>query len=766
MLPSVGESRTAYKSWVSRTRKLSAGVVHPALSNEQTGRQRWRGDTDPLFSQWAPEQAITWTLYVRCIPAKAKGALVDMLAEADLFRAIPKLELVGALKELGELCKVHQSAVSPYWEYAVDVHILKDYEPSLPVEEFEADIRGWVTGDVEHTLGGSEEEFLRLFEEGVWAFLSAGPGQGYRHMRPTEWLADPGNWARSGTSDAKRLRVVVDGDTLYARKSKWASGLALTPLQLEQLFWEKTKQKNKAIQKRELGKVRAIIAGDLGLYLNQSYVGRYILSRLDGHPNSTLFMSGKQQLELWEEMARQSEDTGTVKMPLDQSGFDRQVNVRMLGVVNKCFRRLVDQCMDPIARTDLRTVLELAIWKMKGGTVRVGNRTLPYEKGVLSGWAWTALYDTIINAGELYAMRARSKAATGSDDVLSWNVQGDDDRIEARNYRACVALWAAYTEAGFDINPRKFFIKRDCDEYLRQVGYRGATKGYPARACPSLVWRNPVTRELARGEERIREAAASWNQFFNRCGRASWGVALADMAASNKMSFAKMKSIVESPSSVGGCGLGPWPAVTWAGVSKARPALRWSYAKLPPAAVALGASWPVTAQEVADLWRPNVEVKGGVRFEDFAVRTVAPEVPIQCLDLQLARSLAPMAAEFDETIPPSVVSAIRARRDLSRTDILRLLTLRSRVWEELFWTRASRTVYWDWVRGDVSFKTPVVAGYSSLAAAGISKRLGGCAWDWYTGRSHMTRQTFRRLNLLVEEATPRLARRELPVIGG
>lgn len=721
LFPSQEDADADLTRWFLETSQLPPfREAPPTMTNEQASRLRWRGTNE--FPSWGDSQGRPWTLYLMTQPPAFVAEFRQRFLPV-IYNLSPP-DRTKALKQLGGLFKIHQSGLSKYWKHYVDTHLLTDFQPAKPITEFVADIEDWVTGQVTHTIAGSRTRFLADFADGVEDFLARGPGTGYRHISVNTFLDDPNHWARSGTSDSERLHVLVGGKVVRARKSKWATALAITRQQLGSLFWARTKQRNKAIQKRELGKVRAIIAGDLGTYLNMAYVGRYVTSRLAGHPNSTLFYRASQLVDLWERMASDSLDPDTIKMPVDQEGFDHQVDMDMIAIVNAAFHKLIDQEPDPAARAELHAVLRHIEFRLDGGTVTVGGKTIRITKGILSGWAWTALYDTIINAGELHAMRKRGAEISGQCELRDWNVQGDDDRTLFSGWKDAASLWTAYTEAQFSVNPSKFFIRTDSDEYLRQVGFAGSTTGYPARACPTLVWRNPVSREPAPGEERMRESITSWNQYFNRSGRESWSLALADVAGATRQDIATITHLARSPTTVGGLGL-EWAEGPWLAVTKATACPEWRWQSTPPLARGL-AQEPITAPEIAKQWMANVEVRGGVRWSAFEVSAAGSELiwagwaPGQGAKL-------PMQARADPDTQPTL-SAAKLSAATTREQVLNWIDPAMLPTEASMYQRLSRGAYWAWVRGELPFRTPVVPGHSGLQTGHVSSTLAKFCW--------------------------------------
>jgi hypothetical protein len=364
-------------------------------------------------------------------------------------------------------------------------------------------------------------------------------------------------------------------------------------------------------------------------------------------------------------------------------------------------------------------------------------------------------------------MRRYVKEETGLEPVRSWNVQGDDDRLVLTSYSGALAMWAAYTIAGFEINPKKFFIRTDSDEYLRQVGQDSQTKGYPARAAPSLVWRNPVSRELARGEERLREQATSWNQLFNRMGKPTWDIAARDMAGANGITKQQALSILESPAYCGGVGL-DWEAERWTGINKAVVEYDWQYAQTPPLAKALAAGTPYTAEQVAGTWKGNVDTEGK-RFEPFSLRyTERIEPVLNPKIIRGYRGAFPMAARADPLVTPTIAGLRQkiAVGERSRRDVLAWLDPGLYVQEEELWARGSRGVYWAWVDGKLPFKSPVDNGWSTLGTAHWHGQAASWFWDWCTLGRKITGRTVKAAALAAEGAGKRALAMQLFKIGG
>jgi hypothetical protein len=178
-----------------------------------------------------------------------------------------------------------------------------------------------------------------------------------------------------------------------------------------------------------------------------------------------------------------------------------------------------------------------------------------YEKGILSGWRWTAFLDTMYNRAMLEtAARLVPDAA-----ILSSNAQGDDTQVELRDVYGAHLVVAAYAALGFFVNPKKFFISRDRDEYLRQVYTQSFVAGYPARAINGILWRNPIVADPPVGPTRLSEVLNAWLIFYSRTRglEPDWEQVIQDMSGASRIAKHHVRNWIYTPASMGGGGLQP-----------------------------------------------------------------------------------------------------------------------------------------------------------------------------------------------------------------
>jgi hypothetical protein len=495
---------------------------------------------------------------------KVLNKIVDGFRDSGVYtvsRWMSYCKYIGTkLKQIGG------PVISNWWKF-VDLERTGGWLPIPETRDLFDEVREWVAGKISPQL--ENPIFLTKFREGVRKFLRSGTGllQANTWMpSPKRFVSDAALWAKSGstTIDRRPTYVWAKGGKIVqtrARKTKWAAALASTPNQLYKLLFSEPKVNlYKAIPKREQGKVRLVIASPTHLHLKMSYVSYWLESVLDGSPLSTLFYSPRQMSNMWIDMAKNTVDSDTWKIPIDQSKFDYNVTKGMLRICIEEIERMVDSMFTASHKSSVLWMIHA----IKESLLEFRNvietndpkyrHSVTYEKGVLSGWRWTALLDTMVNIGEFYVAAGYLGSYT---DVLRVVAQGDDDLVWVKRANDAVVLAEAYRLMGLDVNPKKFFISQNRDEYLRLVADSGKLVGYPARVVSSILWRNPVARDPQEGILRVNESIDSWSKLIGRGGDINrvLPMMITDITRGNSINEHQFARLAQTPASVGGLGL-------------------------------------------------------------------------------------------------------------------------------------------------------------------------------------------------------------------
>lgn len=696
------------------------------FSRSLTARDWW--EFKDFGVRWGPA---LW-IFSRVAPDDVWRFLKPRILRAR-SKMIPS-EFGAWLKGVSESAKKGGRFVHPQWRWLVNLELLGGYHPRQDIDSFTSDIQDWVTGDVIHTFPGkSESEWLTTLRHGMddfWAVADAPVPRFTLTMH--DWIHDPGRWAGPGATH-ERGTVTVEGKKLP--RSKWTTALTsdldgLVERVLRPVGQDKF-QHAKAIQKQELGKVRAIIGSDDITYLRMAYISHWLEPQLKRHPNTTLFYEKDQFVDMWKRL----QPDGTVRVPLDQTHFDWQQNKRMLGVF---FDSLDSLCQARGAPPDVIQCLQLlrgSIVDLKS-FVEVGRRLIKVDKGVLSGWRWTALMDTVFNWAVMYCARQLVKKRIGYDPVIECIAQGDDDAVRVRSWDCAVHLVKAFQDMNFEINPSKFFVAKDRDEYLRQVAERKGVYGYPARAIPAILWRNPTTTDPVRGILRLAEVATSWSTLIGRGASNAKNLFLRDLAGAGRMSKEDADAVARTPRSLGGLGAFA-PEMPFRGFSTGRVLDRKSLDRSNAPAI-LASLWGMP--EAAQRWSSNVVAAPGRDVEFGEVKEVVlPKMLVMVLALFLKPEVE-IVPHFREDLPLT-----------ARGDILRALA-EEREWEKMesylmpgsavfgkrVASRGGRRVWVSWMLQDLPFSTPAAMGMSPVLVSQVFESLHKQAWLFLVSRSKFT----------------------------
>jgi hypothetical protein len=300
---------------------------------------------------------------------------------------------------------------------------------------------------------------------------------------------------------------------------------------------------NKIIQKRETGKVRLVIGSNIETYLKCHYLSEmYIDKFFMGNDLSTLWMTSEQTTQFWES----STNLEGYAMPLDQSKFDQMQIVWCVMIIVKYLKRLID-------KVD-QYIIDMVEEELLKSYVYHDGKIFKWLNGLWSGQKWTALIGTIINIVTA-RMAERIAQEEGIYVRRSWFcAQGDDDNFRFRDLTSCFAVYQAYLDMGYIVNPKKFYISRTRDEFLRKVIYKNEVTGYPARSITSLLWSNPVKTEVEPTTGKT--LLATWHLFASRLRiRLEDTDYKSDIMQGMKWSRLQFDNFIRAAGSLGGAGL-------------------------------------------------------------------------------------------------------------------------------------------------------------------------------------------------------------------
>jgi len=605
-----------------------------------------------------------------------------------------------------------------------------------------------------------------------------------------EWAAFPGNWGSSGaTSDKKPIYYTNKaGKWKKVRGNKWKSAMAMSYEQVLEILKatddRHVVQVAKAIQKLETGKVRAVVNSDLETFLRMAYVHTWLDVAMKRHPKTSLFYTVEQMVEMWEEIGRDCDDPDKIKIPIDQSHFDWQQNLKMIVAWCDITKEFIIENAIGNARKDLIEMMD----KIKTNLTNPRNRVLVDKmlmeiwSGLLSGWRSTAYMGTSMNYAEFFcALRLLWDQGLRRKFVLRIIAQGDDDEVVTDSAGSAAAVVEAYSTMNFEVNPSKFFVDNNRDEYLRQVGLKDRVNGYLVRAVNSLLWRNPIATDPPKGILRAKEQLKQWNLVLGRDADVDVAVRymLRDISQGNGWSKEVTIALLHTPCTVGGLGLySPDISRDWytfiPGQVDQKTKVRLS--DIRGLDMELDA-WrkrnvTITKQEAVDFLIPNLKMPEADReiTEGKIVRVEKISSVIHgSISFQRGYKGRFRKPIFARGLPPTLAELVLHKKiDEKDWDYINdeLLDISCRQFSVSLKRRAGNTVWVHWLLDKLPWHPPVVFGWSDLKPTYIYNNLVDQLWDRVMHFNRINYLTIRKVALTAELHTRRIVRESHIRLGG
>lgn len=532
---------------VKRYSKSETDIVplDAALTNSEISRLRYGKSLKNQFECLGSRWGLSFSLYKDICPCwKEVESFLNLF---EIFQDdITAGQLFDTLKAITTFAKTVNITFSENWKYFINLETFGWFHCGTFTEKHKAELLDWLVTKRPHKINNSEDTFNSVFRSEVFKLLNElnKTTNSENLITLKEYLQDINKYCLSGSTH-KKVRIHVDGKK--PRKSKKAAYLSLT--QLELYNWIMTYEQDTAtvIMKQETGKVRPVVNAGDHLYLQMSYISDYLDKILKGNKLSTLWTSSNQNLAWKLDLINNCYSSIYCHMPLDQSHFDHQPTKEMICSVNAAIKSILP------ANTDYVRVMDLIIQEMEKGTLV----TLPDKsvilatKGILSGWKWTALYDTIINIVTFRMACQISKVNM----VQAFIAQGDDDLIVALNESDAYRILFAYKEMNFEVNPNKTFLSNTIDEYLRVVYDGDSCSGYLARGVRSVIIASPINKAIPDGELRANALLTNWITLLNRGGINIDKHMVKDIAEGTSISTDIVNKWLRTPRCYGGGGL-------------------------------------------------------------------------------------------------------------------------------------------------------------------------------------------------------------------
>jgi hypothetical protein len=308
-------------------------------------------------------------------------------------------------------------------------------------------------------------------------------------------------------------------------------------------------------------KHRLIVASGLGTYILMAWTAEFTENVFRHSETCTLFMTGAGLRQFWEKMATVTE-TNWWQVPIDQAAFDHEPGFIEIVCVLLVPIHLARRCAPSwFVRSMLKVTLAI-ISSVIHGTVEVRKTVIAWVKGILSGWRWTSLLDSMVNWAQVLGFGELAELLTGVVGCLYfWVVQGDDAHATWKSLSTATVWILCYYLAGFGINVKKFFVTNEHrTEFLRMNVEPGVVIGYPGRSISSLFAPKPWEEDPV-GAARIEEIVDRWMLILRRYRSSDLSWMLDDIVGASSLKREDVEELLHVPISMGGLGLQPLTTV-------------------------------------------------------------------------------------------------------------------------------------------------------------------------------------------------------------
>jgi hypothetical protein len=731
--PTLEDALKKVKKYMHQKPTDKRDYIFSELTKDEDARLRFHPNLAP---EYGPRWGRGLGLYRTTLPLVARQTYehVINLVKPEEFQS--SSALVKAFKEVVNYYRVEANI--PYWNYLEGLERCGGYQDTKG-SEFDQDVREWVSEKPKPPW------FMRRFKESLKTVISRmSQGRNVEYISPIDWVIKAEEWITSGSIDVK----LGEYAGMKIPKTKTAAAFVLTKRQLYNLLEQWKSGYNKAVPKRELSKVRAIIAGDFSTYLKMAYISHWIEEDMRGSELSTLTMNTEQTLQMWYKLSKSLPE---LRFPLDQGSFDQNISAEMIIETIKALRDFY-----VVREPTLGIWFKKVLYAVRHGQIELDNGSvIPWEGGVLSGWRWTALLDTIINLAQVESARDEYIDRYGVDPLEQVIAQGDDDQMTIRSYSFIDFILKYYEQAGFEVNPNKMYIATERDDFLRKTILKDSVSGPPARAVNALIWADPSKRIFDRGMDRIESTVNNWMTLIGRGNntQAAWDLMLLDIHNFTNIPIGALKKLLKTPKTLGGLGvLDPGNSNDFLSLTVTTERKVFKKIKAPPY---LNEYWRKDIyfyiDEMGDWGIPIFDYRNEL---EKVVDTIIDYEPLkEKIYVQMALSdPLPLTPRWKTEVPTFALDKVIVEKWKEDEDSVRDLIEDLSVYNIVL-KKARRSVFLDWLSGKLEYKPPIVVGVGQELVSVVFQKLAQAAWGRLLRRGNVNRFDLRKSYTFVEIMT-------------
>lgn len=523
----------------------------------------------PLTANLPYEWRMAFSLYIealnRSYGREKTAEIIALMKKCDFFRYTEDYK--QKLKKVSAWAKKSRQHYPEYViQSIIDCNVMGGYSIHYDEAKMHEAIAHWVEKKEERTIDGSEAKYTAMFVKHARSASELILKNSVKQPTVKDWLTDTANWALTGTSDLPVVGLTFDGNTMKPMKNKISSSLALSPAEVEDLFWNSGPSKKYSVFiKKESSASRPVIVSSTVSYLRMAYIGKMLYAAAAGSTNSSAYMNTEQQFQFWVDRSTKYLSKG-VQFPTDYSNFDRQVLLSEILLMLEQWRLRLHQLCDGDL-VELDKVFELVKTDLTcEPEIHYDGASYVYRDGLLSGWFLTSLIGNFAN--QIWSDICDELNPITNDPPIFRITMGDDlDQTFLSTGQAWGWFWSM-NQLKLSLHPLKTLCtsfltgRRQSTEFLRKTVLVGKVFGYSARTILTICYSNPNNNTIqvtSIQSVAVREISSAWELLASRLGTPISkfkDLLFADIHGATGLSGDVIQHLYNTPSSLGGLGLG------------------------------------------------------------------------------------------------------------------------------------------------------------------------------------------------------------------
>jgi hypothetical protein len=359
-------------------------------------------------------------------------------------------------------------------------------------------------------------------------------------------------WATTGAAVGGKAKKVEFSTSKRDVKSlrvntKWFSSCHLKDSEISDRCTDPDKRVivKPFVKSDEAAALRTVQGYDMYSLIRVSYLEEAVLDFNGGGEWTSIGLDGSKKVKMSNKILMRD---GFFRLCTDQSSFDQS---QAKSWIVYCMQQLVAR-LSKSNNPDLARIGAIELQSLNNVDIFEGNSSFEWKHGILSGYRWTALLDSILNRAATRVVLERLNVK-----VLFEMYQGDDAIVKLNREVDLQAVSEEYSSLGLSVNPSKSWGHTLNCEYLHEIYWKGTTVyGFPARAAKSLIWDKPKVGKPSFGELKVRELLSTCLMCVRR-GLDAYNVTLKIMRSLIRgLSLTKFKAWWSTPTIFGGFGGG------------------------------------------------------------------------------------------------------------------------------------------------------------------------------------------------------------------